>query len=1253
MKILAIRGKDLASLAGDFCLDFRQEPLASTGLFALSGPTGSGKSTLLDALCLALFNNTPRLRQANQRVSIIDVGEHQLAQNDTSNLLRRGCASAYAEVDFQGNDQRHYRARWQISRARGRTQGKLQGVKMSLHALSSPPYANGQPEELAAIGDKKTSVLAEISHRLGLSFDQFTRAVLLAQNEFSAFLKTTDDDRATLLEALTGSGLYSSISRLAFDRHKQEKQQLDQLAAQLGLDSAMPTDEREQAEQRLQQQQQQALDLACEQQLIHNALAWHAALTTLQASIDQQQQQCQQLQQQNVEQAPARRRQQAANQADKARPLIHQLDRLQQTQQQTASQLAQLRSAHGSLDAQQQQAQHHNRASQAQAEATQQAITAAQPELKQARMLDTELQWRQTEQALHQQQCQQQQASLQQAQRELSHCEQQLAGQREQLAISQSWLEAHQDQAILANQWPRWQPMLQQVGERQAQLLDRQQRLAQQRTQLNNDQQAQQQLQQDVAKLEEQLAASQARRDTLRLQLSDPDNDPGRRHQQHLQLQEQLSQLQACHTQWQDLTAAQEQLGEDQQALAELTAQQAPLIERCQAAEAELQAQHQDWQDAQTALRLASLANAENVIQLRAQLHDAQPCPVCGSPEHPYAQEQDQAIRQLFSTLSRQAEALDQARQQQLRAVTTLRTQTQLLDEQLPNAQRAWQLSEHRLTQLRQLWQQNPAAEAWRALAPDQLSTAFAQQQAQWQQQLAAHEQQQSQWLDQQRQITQADQQWQAANEQLQPLQQALQRAATELSQQQRQLELDSERVNDTRALLTEGLQALDQAFADPNWRQTWQANPDQFAQHCLQWVDDWQRQLLQQQQRQQAVDDLRSQQVVFNERLVAKQAEQQRLMAVRQQKDQQVRQLQDARAALLLGQPADAFEQQLQQKLLQQQQAVRLAQDALLVADQELRDADRQAQQLAETEQQLQAEWQGARQQLTTWLAAQDASLGLHHEQEVRQLLAWDEQQREQTQLQLQALQQQLLEHQAVLADQQQRRQAHLQQQPAGDEVEWQARLQTHQTQTQALQDAQSELKLRLQDDDRKRHQAQQTQIAFEQQQVRVRLWGQLNDLIGSADGKKFRNYAQQLTLDILLNDSNQQLSSLSRRYGLQRIPDSLSLQVIDHDMGDEVRSVYSLSGGESFLVSLALALGLASLSANRVPVETLFIDEGFGSLDSDTLQVAMAALDSLQAQGRKVGVITHVQEMTERIEVKVLVTKNAQGASSVHVVS
>src|SRR5690242_2509381 len=115
MKILAIRGNNLASLAGPFEVDFQQEPLASSGLFAISGPTGAGKSTLLDALCLALYDDTPRLLKAGSKgVSLPDVADKSVTPQDPRTLLRRGTAEGHAEVDFIGNDGNAYRARWSV-----------------------------------------------------------------------------------------------------------------------------------------------------------------------------------------------------------------------------------------------------------------------------------------------------------------------------------------------------------------------------------------------------------------------------------------------------------------------------------------------------------------------------------------------------------------------------------------------------------------------------------------------------------------------------------------------------------------------------------------------------------------------------------------------------------------------------------------------------------------------------------------------------------------------------------------------------------------------------------------------------------------------------------------------------------------------------------------------------------------------------------------------------------------------------------
>jgi exonuclease SbcC len=161
---------------------------------------------------------------------------------------------------------------------------------------------------------------------------------------------------------------------------------------------------------------------------------------------------------------------------------------------------------------------------------------------------------------------------------------------------------------------------------------------------------------------------------------------------------------------------------------------------------------------------------------------------------------------------------------------------------------------------------------------------------------------------------------------------------------------------------------------------------------------------------------------------------------------------------------------------------------------------------------------------------------------------------------------------------------------------------------------------------------------------------WAVLSSLIGSASGDTFRQFAQGLTLESLVAHANRHLKELAPRYLLARVPgEDLELQIVDQHLAGDVRSVNSLSGGETFLTSLALALGLASLSASQTPVRTLFIDEGFGSLDRKSLDTALATLDALQAGGRQVGIISHVAGIADHIGVQVRVKSIAPGRSQV----
>ena len=217
MKILAIRLKNLTSIEGTVEVDFTSEPLRSAGIFAISGPTGAGKSTLLDALCLALYDKAPRFASSVENISLADVGDNQINQADVRNLLRRGTSDGYAEVDFLGIDGHRYRSRWSVRRTRNKASGSLQAQVMQVSDLDTEKEFQGTKREL----------LNQLTELVGLNYEQFTRTVLLAQNDFATFLKSKGAAKAELLEKLTGTAVYSRISQEIYSRSKTLQAEVD------------------------------------------------------------------------------------------------------------------------------------------------------------------------------------------------------------------------------------------------------------------------------------------------------------------------------------------------------------------------------------------------------------------------------------------------------------------------------------------------------------------------------------------------------------------------------------------------------------------------------------------------------------------------------------------------------------------------------------------------------------------------------------------------------------------------------------------------------------------------------------------------------------------------------------------------------------------------------------------------------------------------------------------------------------------
>ena len=276
MKILGIRIKNLASLEGVTEIDFTQEPLSSAGIFAITGPTGAGKSTILDALCLALYGKTPRYLQARDSgIEIADVQGSAISQADVRGILRDGTGEGFAEVDFAGVDGQRYRSTWRVRRARDKADGSLQQYNIALKNVDTNIDIPG----------RKNEILEEIERLVGLNFEQFTRSILLAQGDFTAFLKAAKDEKSALLEKLTGTHIYSEISQKIFANYSKDKRELENLNLQREGIATLTSEELEGLELQKTTLEESVVLQEKEAEALNKEIVWHTQLIVLQTNL--------------------------------------------------------------------------------------------------------------------------------------------------------------------------------------------------------------------------------------------------------------------------------------------------------------------------------------------------------------------------------------------------------------------------------------------------------------------------------------------------------------------------------------------------------------------------------------------------------------------------------------------------------------------------------------------------------------------------------------------------------------------------------------------------------------------------------------------------------------------------------------------------------------------------------------------------------------------------------------------------------
>ena len=1105
MRILALRLANLASLPGPLELDFTVAPLADAGLFAITGPTGAGKSTLLDALCLALYGNTPRLRQAPVRdAALPDVAGETVGTADPRTLLRRGSANGYAEVDFLGRDGRRYRARWAVRRAREKAEGRLQAVEQSLADLDDGRLLTAQKREFDRL----------LPERLGLTFDQFTRAVLLAQSEFATFLKADDNQRSDLLERLTGTAEYSQISMAAYRRASTARKAVDALESRLADDLPADAEARLELERAATTTQRALTQLHQQESRLKEQQRWHADDTRLLAAYRQG----------HAEHQTAEAAWQALTEwrADRAyrrliTPQRHRLLRqaalpdeiaaLKQTHHKTHQALEQAKAARHSAEQQRDQA----------AQALSQANHArqqAEPALRQAR---------EHTQAL---------ATLAQQLTELHSRQNHYRRQEESLATQHCSVTARQREHL--RQRDEWQTTLQ------------------------------------------QLTGKHEQPDTARHALQQAHDQAAHR---SLALSELESRWQEASRNRQALQALARQLQTDE-------ARKTELVTQGKAARQQLDACEQRYTTLRDFIERSRAVRSESVIHLREALQENAPCPVCGGLDHPFRQ-QPPVAPEAAQLAAQQAEE-----DAQLATARQARDEAQQMHDQLKGEYRAQQAAITRCRQEQQHAEQR-LAQTQQALTAHTLYTELAAVDASERATWLAHQRQQCEALRDQQAVTLRA--LAHAEREIAPLEETLRQDELELAQ----LETRRNTLTGELAQLEAQLPALQQQHHQLN-----EQLATLLGEHIS--VDAWQQWL---DARQQDASQERDQAM---ERCHAAEQEQARLAQQAQHEAQRLEQL---------AQEQDT----LKQELTAWHQAHPQLDDATLarLLAQPEAEASHQEHELDATE--------ARRQRSEASLAERRRALIEHRRARMQEENASG----------------------AALLDDTTLLSAECDAQLARQREILDAESRILAPQLIQAQQARDNAAFALSDDDRRRQRQQAGQAELEQARAEYVRWERISELIGSADGKAFRRIAQAYNLEQLLEHANAHLSNLSRRYRLARGGSELGLLVVDRDMGDERRSVHSLSGGETFLVSLALALGLASMASGELVIESLFIDEGFGSLDPHSLALAMEALDGLQALGRRVGVISHVQEMHERIPVQIQVEPLGNGSSHTRLVT
>ncbi|MGE0790414.1 MAG: AAA family ATPase [Sandaracinaceae bacterium] len=1269
MRILAIRGENLASLEGSFELALAEGPLFDAGVFAICGATGSGKSTLLDAMCLALYDTSPRLERSRRVKVGAETDEDRLSTRDPRSILRKGSGRGHAEVDFEGVDGRRYRARWEVRRARERADGKMQSSALSLLDLES---------EMRWAG-RKTDVLMEIEARVGLSFDQFRRSVLLAQGEFAAFLDADPRERADVLERMTGTAIYGAISQEAHGRVSRESARLDLLQERLSAIPELGEEARERLEAELEGLSIRIVEDERDLADASAALRWHHELEGLKKeealALEDQQRTLRQL-------ALVETGRHELTLYEAALPLRGPLDaveaaaaardaRAREVEEVTAARVGHAKRVRDLAD--------RVMAAAERADQAERTWEGTRDRVERARAIELAIADRLEREAASAEESERAEAARAEASRALAELEARIATAEESASRAREWLSENPLAHALTEDWARAHEHLRRVVE-----------------------------------LEEQAAPLAGELEAARLAQADKDRcvsaaegtrSGAARRAAELALARDAAEAAAEERAPRILTAERQRWVARRTSIEALLgvtdrASQALAAELRQTAEAE----HADAA-AEAASARAHRAEAERVTlaarldealalrdriratmdlaERRRDLAPGEPCPLCGSADHPYAHEAP-AVSALLADADARARELRDRLASGERAIAEAEKETEAERSHAARARAeaaSWQSA---LTEARERYRE--LAQGLDGPWPEELAEptpATEEGSSDWGplfERVTAPRAQPGELLSSDAR-TALEEARRAAIEHLDELA-AVEREKLEREEQARDARARFERAREAELRAHEALERARReagAAADKAARveatleraRSERARSMERVAAVLEPFDGWRERLLGGAERFVAeLADAVSARRTWLE--IARRAEETRTSLGPARDGARVR-AEEANAAAERASAARAAAAEalvVERRRLSAEVGDASPNDLLEAADRALeaartdaassqsalRAADRDEAEASAREERARHGLREAQVFFETKDAELEHALGEAgiDRATARERLARDPAWVESFRGELARLDERRARESAVFAERRRKREVHETTEPPKLDAERaaEAALAARQrlAETRALAAA---AQGRLESDRARQEEARQLQLQMADQLAELETWTMLADLIGSASGNKLRVFAQSLTLEVLLEHANVHLRELAPRYSLARVPgEDLALQIVDHEMGDEVRAVSSLSGGESFLVALGLALALASLSAQDARVDSLFIDEGFGALDPASLELVLGTLDVLHASGRQVGLISHIPAVAERFDTRVHVVAAGPARSRVELV-